>query len=206
MKILKKILFLPLLALASINMNAQLFNKANPGYIVYKKGGEKKEGFVKTKVTSQTEGIISLYFSETQDGKNQVVKTKELSEFKLNDVTYLRKKIKVSLIKSSEMLCPAFYISDRIQGVFNPEDVNDRNLPSTYFVDKESYSEPIGNFSSTELHIFKDGKYTKLTPLSYGKDMKSIFGDNPKWMEKAGEKGWLKYENVVENINFYEQQ
>lgn len=186
--------------------SAQRFGKANPGYIVTKKDGVKQEGFVKVKSTNEKDGILDLYFQTTPDEKKpKVVKVKDLSEYLLNNTYYMRMRIKMSLIKSEEKMCPVLYKSDRIQVVFNPQDVNDRNLPSSYIVNQTpDNSITVGKFQNSEFHLMKDGVYEKVVALTYGKTMKNIFGDNEEWMKKAGEKGWLKFDNIVENIRYYE--
>lgn len=188
---------------------AQLFGKANPGYVVLT-DGTRLDGYTKVKTFNQEDGIQSLFFLKEPEGEKTTYKIKNIQEFQVNSVTYVRMKIKVSLIRKSELICPAVYISPLFQLVFNPKDYDDKNIFKT-FDNRSSRTDTQldifpDRYATTELHLTKKDEYFNITRLSYAKNMKEICGDNSAWMKKVeADPNWLKFANIVENLKFYEE-
>ena len=52
---------------------------------------------------------------------------------------------------------------------------------------------------------FKDNKLHKLSKLKFRKQIKKLLSDNPKWVEKAMDKKWLKYDNIFAVLRYYNE-
>lgn len=187
---------------------AQKFNKGNPGYVIYKDGTQ-KQGLLRIHTTNEKTGIESLRYQEKEGDKDQKIKVSELQEFLLNGITYYRMKIKVSLLTSKELMCPAAYLGKKVALVFNPADYSDGSIASTMDLRKHSDSEisfSDDNFSNHEFHLTNNGQYFKITRLTYSNDMKRAFGDNPEWLKKVeSDPKWLKFGNIIENVAYYDR-
>lgn len=188
---------------------AQKFNKGKPGYMIYL-DGTKKQGLLRVHTTNEKTGIESLRYQEKEEDKDEKIKVKDLQEFQFDGVTYYRMKIKVTLISSKELMCPALFLGKRVAVVFNPADFDDKRFASTLDIRREqsdseiSYSDD--NFSNFEFHITNNGQYYKITRLTYSKDMKKAFSDNPEWLKKVEDNpDWLKFGNILENVAYYDK-
>jgi hypothetical protein len=51
----------------------------------------------------------------------------------------------------------------------------------------------------------KNGEISKLTALNFRKQMKKITSDNKKFMKRASDKKWFKYENIYKIAHYYNQ-
>lgn len=55
------------------------------------------------------------------------------------------------------------------------------------------------------LLAFKDNKIYKLSKLKFRKQIRKLLADSPEWTAKAADKKWLKYDNIYEVANFYNE-
>ena len=51
----------------------------------------------------------------------------------------------------------------------------------------------------------KDGRISKLTALSFKKQMRRLCYDNEKFMSRTTDKKWFKYDNIYKVTHFYNQ-
>ena len=79
-------------------------------------------------------------------------------------------------------------------------------------VSKSGYASASGNnavvFNEGQMLSFlalKNGEISKLTALSFRKQMKKITSDNKKFMKRASDKKWFKYENIYKIAHYYNQ-